>query len=77
MWGTQPVLHHHPCKEGQPEGQGSPGTQGLAVGGPWPSHQETQFKSYFIHLRMIPYALQLLAVAIFSHTYSCKPPSTL
>ena len=56
-WETQPVLHHHPCKERQPEGQGPLGTQGLAVGGPWPSHQETQFKSCVIHLIMIPYAL--------------------
>lgn len=37
---------HHSRKEGQPKGRGSPGIQGLAVGGrPWPSQQETQFRS--------------------------------
>lgn len=35
-----------PIKEGQPEGRSCPGIPSLAVGGRWPSHQETQVKWY-------------------------------
>lgn len=43
--GKQLCSTHHLCKEGQLEGQGSPGIWGAALGGPWPSNQDTQFRS--------------------------------